>query len=240
MTASGYARGSSGAGSAGIATDRGSGSARYALAAGLLLLGIGALAAIDGVLLPRYFARPAKTGPLTPAAEPRPQAILVAPREEPASAPPPEPALQPALQAAEQPQAPRPTEEPAPIPPAAPAAPAAQVEPAKPEFPHLLFARSAAAISPAAGRILAEVAETLAQDPSRRVVLGGHTDDIGPPDINMALSLARARRSGKWLERLGVDTARIEIHGFGSTQPLDGDGSSRVRAKNRRVEIDLR
>ena len=139
MTASGYARGSSGAGSAGIATDRGSGSARYALAAGLLLLGIGALAAIDGVLLPRYFARPAKTGPLTPAAEPRPQAILVAPREEPASAPPPEPALQPALQAAEQPQAPRPTEEPAPIPPAAPAAPAAQVEPAKPEFPHLLF-----------------------------------------------------------------------------------------------------
>jgi outer membrane protein OmpA-like peptidoglycan-associated protein len=240
MTASGYARGPSGAESAGIATARGSGSARYALAAGLLLLGIGNLAAIDGVLLPRHFARTAKTRPLPPTAEPRPQAILVAPHEEPASAPPPEPALQPALQAVEQPPAPRPTEEPAPIPPAVPAAPAAQAEPTKPEFPHLLFARSVAAISPAAGRILAEVAKTLAQDPGRHVVLGGHTDDIGPPDINMALSLARARRSGKWLERHGVDTSRIEIHGFGSTHPLDGDGSSRVRARNRRVEIDLR
>jgi len=219
MTALVYARSSSGAGPPGMATARGSASVRYALAAGLLLVGLGDLAVIDLVWLPRYVAKPAKAGPPLPVTEPRPPTVVVAPG-----------VVAPVVA--------RPTEA---TPPAASAeATAAPVLPAKPDFPHLLFAISTTKLSPAAQRILKQLAETLGQDPTRRVVLGGHSDGVGAPDFNQALSLNRARRSGRWLERHGVDPSRIEILGFGSTHPLDGDGTSRDRAHNRRVEVDLR
>jgi OOP family OmpA-OmpF porin len=187
---------------------------RYALATGLLLVGTGNLAAVDLVWLPRYVAKFAKAVPSLPVVEPRPPAIVVAPIEvAPTEAAPPTDSAE---------------------------ATTAAIQTATPEFPHLRFASSTTNLSLAARRILKQLAETLAQDPSRHVVLSGHSDGVGAPDSNQALSLKRARRSGGWLERHGVDPARIEVLGFGSTHPLDSDGASHGRAHNRRVEIDLR
>jgi outer membrane protein OmpA-like peptidoglycan-associated protein len=84
------------------------------------------------------------------------------------------------------------------------------------------------------------LATTLAENPSQRVVLSGHTDTSGPENLNRALSIERARRCGQWLEGRGVDPARMEIQGFGSTRPLVDDSSSEAQVHNRRVEIDLR
>jgi len=71
-------------------------------------------------------------------------------------------------------------------------------------------------------------------------VISGHTDDSGPENLNRALSIERARRCGQWLEGHGVDSARIEIQGFGSTRPVADDRSPEAQVHNRRVEIDLR
>jgi len=108
------------------------------------------------------------------------------------------------------------------------------------EFPHLRFARNTTWLSPAAKETLARLVAVLGEQPSRRVVLNGHTDRIGPEELNRALSLERARRSLCWLSARGIDPARIEIHGFGSTRPLEVDVSPESQARNRRVEIDLR
>jgi outer membrane protein OmpA-like peptidoglycan-associated protein len=134
-----------------------------------------------------------------------------------------------------------------PPPPAPAALPAAKVAPAtaaanlvENEIPHLLFARNTSWLSPAAKEILGWVASTLIENPSRRAVISGHTDDVGPEDLNRVLSVERARRCGRWLEGHGVDPERMEIQGFGSTRPVGGDRSPEAQVHNRRVEIDLR
>jgi outer membrane protein OmpA-like peptidoglycan-associated protein len=231
MTASGYARRSvvaEGAGSTGGKAGQLSTSERYALAVGLLLVGVGALAAIDLVLLPRYFAGATR---LVSPPHSDPSASATPTAEEHALPP---PASAPVVEA---PSRPEPAQRPGTEAPAAVPTPADIVES---ELPHLLFARNTTWLSPEAREILARLAAVLAENPSRRVVLGGHTDNAGPENLNRALSLARARKCSHWLEGRGIDPARIDIQGFGSTRPVAGDDSSGAQAHNRRVEIDLR
>jgi outer membrane protein OmpA-like peptidoglycan-associated protein len=271
MTASEYARRSDVADIADVADVAGgvgggaakiSSSARYALVVGLLVVGIGDLAAFDFVLLPRYLAgAPRAFSPSPPnppaAATPRAEALrLPSPVGPPAATP---TAQAPALPAPTSPPAAPPTAEaPALLPPASPPAVEARPEPDQPslapplaattepadqpetDFPHLLFARNTSWLSPAAREVLAKLAATLAENPSRRVALSGHSDSVGSEDHNRALSIERARRSGRWLEGRGIDPARIEIQGFGSNRPAASDDSPQAQARNRRVEIDLR
>ena len=235
MTASEYARRSDGADGGRAAQLRAS--VRYALAVVLLVVGIADLAAIDLVLLPRYLAGITRIGsPQPPAVVTRVAVTSVA---MPAAAP-----------VAEMPVVLPPAKPPvaeAPPPPAPAPSPGAEVAPseaaanlAESEFPHMLFARNTSWLSPAAKEILGRLASTLAENPSRHVVISGHTDDVGPEELNRALSVERARRCGRWLEGHGVDTARMDIQGFGSTRPLGGDRSPEAQVHNRRVEIDLR
>jgi len=132
---------------------------------------------------------------------------------------------------------------PAPVP--LPTAEVAPTEVASPSladiaFPHVLFARNTSWLSPVAKEVLDRLAATLAENPSRRVAIGGHTDDVGPEELNRALSVERARRCARWLEAHGVDPERMDIQGFGSTRPVGGDRSPEAQVNNRRVELDLR
>jgi outer membrane protein OmpA-like peptidoglycan-associated protein len=81
------------------------------------------------------------------------------------------------------------------------------------------------------------VADALKEDPARGVALHGHTDNVGPPDLNRSLSRARARRASLYLRAHGVEPARIDIQGFGSDRPVEGEPTPAARARNRRVEI---
>jgi outer membrane protein OmpA-like peptidoglycan-associated protein len=236
MTAPGYAHRS---GDVGGATAQSSAFVRHALVAGLLLLGVGDLAAIDLVLLPRYLGGATRSGPVLPAP-------FSAKTPRPELSPAPLPTNQPAPAAARivESTAPPPTEV-APaeaVPP--PAEPPPAAEPATSGFPNLLFARNTSWLSPMARETLTQVAAILAEQPGRRVVISGHTDAAGPEELNRALSVERARRCARWLEGRGVDPARMDIQGFGSTRPLGGDHSGdpsmAAQARNRRVEIELR
>lgn len=238
MMASVYARRSNGADGGAIA--RPASSVRYALAAILLAVGIADLVAMDLVLLPRYLAGVSRAGSSRLAQAPvavRPVAILPAAVTPVAAVPVVEvpvvlpPAGRPASEAAS-PVQPPPTE--------VASAQAASANLAGIQFPHLLFARNTSWLSPTARTILGRLATTLAENPSQRVVLSGHTDTSGPENLNRALSIERARRCGQWLEGRGVAPARMEIQGFGSTRPLADDSSSEAQVHSRRVEIELR
>jgi len=80
--------------------------------------------------------------------------------------------------------------------------------------------------------------------PTSRVVLEGHTDNIGSEKYNMELSQKRAEAVRQHLIQAGaVDEARISATGFGPTRPIaankteDGKDNPEGRAQNRRVEI---
>lgn len=77
-------------------------------------------------------------------------------------------------------------------------------------------------------------------NPDKRVLIAGHTDDVGASGTNQTLSEARARVIRDWF----VDTAklpatRFAIQGYGGTRPLANNRDEQGRARNRRVEITL-
>lgn len=80
------------------------------------------------------------------------------------------------------------------------------------------------------------IAQALASDPSLRLVVEGHTDGAGSPQSNMMLSWDRAFSVFRLLvERYGIDPARLQPLGKGSTEPLNA--SNPRDGQNRRVQF---
>ncbi len=71
-----------------------------------------------------------------------------------------------------------------------------------------------------------------------KVIVEGHTDDVGSESTNNALSLARAKSVSKTLRQLIPSTQfKWQEKGYGESKPLAENDSDENRAKNRRVEI---
>jgi outer membrane protein OmpA-like peptidoglycan-associated protein len=88
-----------------------------------------------------------------------------------------------------------------------------------------------------------EALEALAQllfiNPTLRIELSAHTDDLGSDKYNDRLSSLRGQAVAKWLKERGVEADRIESKGYGKRKPLVPNDSDENRALNRRVEIKV-
>lgn len=96
-------------------------------------------------------------------------------------------------------------------------------------------------IKPDSFALLGQVAEVLAQHPEiARVAVDGHTDNRGGDRPNLNLSQRRAVAVVRWLVDHGVDARRLEARGFGQRRPIADNKTDEGRAKNRRVEFQIR
>ena len=68
-----------------------------------------------------------------------------------------------------------------------------------------------------------------------KVIIEGHTDNIGGDDFNMKLSQARANAVIAAMAEYGMQPERLEAKGFGETNPLADNGNADGRKQNRRV-----
>jgi large repetitive protein len=68
-----------------------------------------------------------------------------------------------------------------------------------------------------------------------KVVVEGHTDSEGNESHNQDLSQRRAEAVVAYLVKKGIDPSRLTAKGFGSSQPVADNKSSKGRAANRRV-----
>jgi OmpA-OmpF porin, OOP family len=84
---------------------------------------------------------------------------------------------------------------------------------------------------------LNKVTEILNYHKTWKVVVSGHTDDIGTNAYNLDLSLNRAGSVADYLIKRGIDPARIKTQGFGKQTPLQKGNDEATRAINRRVEL---
>lgn len=90
-------------------------------------------------------------------------------------------------------------------------------------------------------KILNELTSLLGEHPEiARVAVDGHTDNAGSEAANIALSQRRALAVMKALIARGVDSRRLEARGFGPRRPLASNDTPEGRAKNRRVEFQIR
>lgn len=85
--------------------------------------------------------------------------------------------------------------------------------------------------------ILENVVEVMKQNAALKVVIGGHTDNVGTEAYNMNLSRKRAESAKVYLMKHGIRADRIRINGYGMIQPAVSNDTEDGRARNRRVEF---
>jgi outer membrane protein OmpA-like peptidoglycan-associated protein/uncharacterized protein YidB (DUF937 family) len=88
--------------------------------------------------------------------------------------------------------------------------------------------------------LLTEAASVIKKAPAdTKILIGGHTDNVGDATKNIALSMDRAKAVEKTLIALGCNGENFDAKGFGSSKPLVGNDSAANKAKNRRMEFTL-
>jgi OOP family OmpA-OmpF porin len=85
---------------------------------------------------------------------------------------------------------------------------------------------------------LSELANAL-QASEGKVTLIGHTDNIGDPASNKAMSLDRAKHIRASLIKKGVSAKQVIVKGLGESKPIATNDNPRGRYKNRRVEVRI-
>ena len=86
---------------------------------------------------------------------------------------------------------------------------------------------------------LKRLIDILYENPTLRFEIGGHTDRTGSEDYNLMLSKKRAESVVNYLVSKGIDSNRLVAKGYGSTQPVNRNNSTRSRALNRRTEFKI-
>ncbi|MCF8253103.1 MAG: thrombospondin type 3 repeat-containing protein [Bacteroidia bacterium] len=87
--------------------------------------------------------------------------------------------------------------------------------------------------------ILDGVAKAMIENPTYRLFIGGHTDNVGNADKNLQLSKDRAAAVRKYLISKGVEDSRMASEGYGDTAPVADNKTTDGKAKNRRVEFKV-
>jgi photosynthetic reaction center cytochrome c subunit len=101
----------------------------------------------------------------------------------------------------------------------------------------LRFPSGSAVLPAGALPTLDRIAEMLAARPDLKAKIAGHTDSLGNPEINQALSRQRAESVMQALIERGVDPGRLSTEGYGAERPIADNTTDRGRRENRRVEI---
>jgi len=87
--------------------------------------------------------------------------------------------------------------------------------------------------------LLDEIANVLKQNPQMKIVIEGHTDNVGNPRSNKILSQKRAEAVRQYLISRGISGDRLTAIGYGSERPIAPNTTEEGRAKNRRVEFKI-
>ena len=84
-------------------------------------------------------------------------------------------------------------------------------------------------------KTLESQAAWLRRHPAVRILVGGHADERGTRDYNLALGERRANAARNHLVLLGVDSQRIDTISYGKERPAAVGSDERSWAQNRRA-----
>ena len=83
--------------------------------------------------------------------------------------------------------------------------------------------------------VLALFIEFLKENPTVKVEIQGHTDNVGNDDANLKLSDQRAKAVYDYVIGKGIPADRLRYKGYGESQPIADNNTPAGRAKNRRT-----
>ncbi|MBX7182583.1 MAG: OmpA family protein, partial [Bacteroidia bacterium] len=86
---------------------------------------------------------------------------------------------------------------------------------------------------------LDKLVELLKKNPSMKIEISGHTDNIGNKTANKTLSENRAKSVIDFLISKGIESGRLVPKGYGDEKPIDSNETETGRANNRRTEMTI-
>lgn len=110
---------------------------------------------------------------------------------------------------------------------------------AKMVLKNIFFETNKATIKSESAAELERVAKLLKENPTIRLEISGHTDNVGSYRANQKLSEARAKSVVDYLVEQGVAEDRLEYKGYSFNQPIADNNTAEGRAQNRRVEFKV-
>ncbi|MEQ8469547.1 MAG: OmpA family protein [Marinoscillum sp.] len=86
---------------------------------------------------------------------------------------------------------------------------------------------------------LQRVVDLMEQNPTMKVEIAAHTDDVGSAPYNAALSNRRAQSVVKFMIENNIPRERFTAKGYGESQPIVPNDTEENKAKNRRVVLKI-
>ena len=80
-------------------------------------------------------------------------------------------------------------------------------------------------------------AEFLIDNPSEKLLISGHTDNMGSPGYNVALGDRRANAVAKYLNLSGVPMEQISTISYGEEKPINRGNTAISLSENRRAVL---
>ena len=102
---------------------------------------------------------------------------------------------------------------------------------------NVYFEQGSFILSPSSNTDLDNLAQLMKENPKARLIIAGHTDNVGDARLNEYLSENRAKVIANYLTDKGILSTRLIPRGFGGSKPLAPNDNEENRKKNRRVEF---
>jgi Outer membrane protein and related peptidoglycan-associated (lipo)proteins len=105
---------------------------------------------------------------------------------------------------------------------------------------NLNFVFNTAKLTPASEKELNKNVANLSQVRIKKIIVVGHTDNVGSDEYNQELSQSRAEAVAQILrEKFNLSKQECEAVGYGESQPIATNNTDKGRSINRRVELKL-
>ncbi len=104
---------------------------------------------------------------------------------------------------------------------------------------NLFFASGKAKITKSSETELQNLLKLLNDNPSLKLEIAGHTDDVGRASNNKKLSKRRATAVVNYLVKNGIAADRLVAKGYGEDSPIADNKTKEGRSKNRRTEFEV-
>jgi outer membrane protein OmpA-like peptidoglycan-associated protein len=103
----------------------------------------------------------------------------------------------------------------------------------------IFFETGKATLKQASFQQLDNVIGFMKDNPTLKLEISGHTDNVGSVYSNTKLSEARAKAVVDYMVKQGIEKTRLTFKGYGPTQPVAPNTTKDGKAKNRRVEFKI-
>lgn len=104
---------------------------------------------------------------------------------------------------------------------------------------NIFFATNSYELADKSKAELDELVKFMKENTQVKGEISGHTDNIGNPEANKTLSLARAKSVLDYLVNAGIDKDRLKFQGYGANRPSATNDTEEGRAQNRRIEFEI-